>query len=137
MLELETPDIYGANYGQVFKGYFYAPNSGDYIFRSVHDDSVQLYVSSVYGSAELDPTAHISSNTHSGSSNFYYNNYPAALGAPLTLVQGQYYYMELYHVNGGGAGYMRMSVQVPNTNADLKHQTHEVIHFETQVTYDP
>ena len=37
-MEIETPNIYGENYGQVFKGYFYAPVSGNYTFRGAGDD---------------------------------------------------------------------------------------------------
>lgn len=32
-------------YGQVFKGYFYAPVTGNYIFRGVADDTFTLLMS--------------------------------------------------------------------------------------------
>ena len=48
---LETYDVYDGWYGQVFKGYFYAPVSGDYIFRGAADDSFGVYMSDSYGTA--------------------------------------------------------------------------------------
>lgn len=44
--ELETQDTYGPAYGQVFKGYFFAPVSGNYIFRGVSDDTFTLLIAS-------------------------------------------------------------------------------------------
>lgn len=47
---LHSKDIYGSSpYGQVFKGYFYAPVTGNYIFRGAADDQFQLYISLEYG----------------------------------------------------------------------------------------
>jgi hypothetical protein len=43
-------DVYGANYAQVWKGYFTAPVSGVYTFRGLADDNFAVYVASVYGS---------------------------------------------------------------------------------------
>lgn len=48
--EFDTADVYGTNYGQVFKGYFYAPVNGNYIFRGAGDDQFSLLMSSNYGS---------------------------------------------------------------------------------------
>lgn len=47
--ELESSNIYGDQYGQVFKGYFYAPVSGNYIFRGAADDAFTLLISTDYG----------------------------------------------------------------------------------------
>lgn len=41
--------MYGPEYGQVFKGYFYAPVSGNYIFRGAGDDRFSLLMSTSYG----------------------------------------------------------------------------------------
>ena len=39
--------------------------------------------------------------------------------------------MEVYHVNVGGGGFLKVSVSVPNNNTDLLWQTHEVNQFST------
>ena len=42
---MEIPNESGT-YGKVLKGYFYAPVSGEYIFRGAADDSFGFYISS-------------------------------------------------------------------------------------------
>lgn len=136
--ELESTNIYGVNYGQVFKGYFYAPVSGDYIFRGAADDTFQLYLSSNYGSAEIGATPLISLSSYSNyADNYYVKNESSSMSAPTTLVGGKYYYMEVYHTNSAGAGYLKISVEVPNTNIELGWQSHEVNQFETTFTNEP
>lgn len=49
---LNTKDIYGSYYGQVFKGYFYAPVTGNYIFRGAADDQFAMYISSQSGTTD-------------------------------------------------------------------------------------
>lgn len=44
--ELEYQETQGqSNYGQIYKGYFYAPVTGNYIFRGASDDSFSLRIS--------------------------------------------------------------------------------------------
>lgn len=50
-MDLYTPDMYGEYYGEVFKGYFYAPISGNYTFRGSADDSFSLLMNPVPGTA--------------------------------------------------------------------------------------
>lgn len=40
--ELRSLNLYGTYYAQTFKGYFYAPVSGNYTFRGAADDSFEL-----------------------------------------------------------------------------------------------
>jgi hypothetical protein len=54
--DLMTADIYGINYVQVFKGYFVAPSTGNYVFRGLADDALELFMSNVSGSAEINYT---------------------------------------------------------------------------------
>lgn len=39
----------------------------------------------------------------------YYSN-PSQISDPITLVAGNYYYMEIYHVQGGGGAHFSVSV---------------------------
>jgi hypothetical protein len=50
---------------------------------------------------------------------------------------GDSIYMEVYHMNGAGAGYLKVSVEVPNTNTFLVNQVFEVDQLSTVVTADP
>jgi hypothetical protein len=52
--DLQTPNIYEQYFAQIFKGYFVAPTTGNYIFRGLADDFVSVYLSNVTGSAELN-----------------------------------------------------------------------------------
>lgn len=45
--------------------------------------------------------------------------------------------MELYLINIAGSGYVKISVEVPNTNLNLLWQRHEVNQIETEFTNDP
>lgn len=93
------------------KGYFYAPVDGDYIFRGAADDSFGLYISDDYGTASVNPSVYIYQDSHStNKDNYYIDNKTTALGSPITLEAGKYYYMELYMVNYMGNGFVKISV---------------------------
>lgn len=90
---LESLDIYGATYGQVFKGYFYAPNTGNYTFRGAADDQFALFMNLNYGTANGTLTQIISSGCcGSNVDNYYISNISTTFGAPQLLQGGQYYY---------------------------------------------
>lgn len=93
MMELETLDLFGSNYGQVFKGYFYAPVDGNYTFRGAADDAFTLLMNPVYGtsSGTLDQVI-FTENACSSADNYYISNHSTALGTPRFLEGGKYYY---------------------------------------------
>lgn len=128
--EIETPNIYETDgYGQVYKGYFYAPVAGNYIFRGGADDNFAIYLSDQYGSASVNPTPIIyadSASAYNYDDNLYIYNQSTALGQEIALEAGKYYYMEVYHINSVGNGYLKVSVEVPNSDATLSWQRHEV-----------
>lgn len=45
--------------------------------------------------------------------------------------------MEVYSVNLVANGWMKVNVQVPNTDRSLVWQTHEVVEFRTSLTNKP
>ena len=45
--------------------------------------------------------------------------------------------MELYHVNHGNPGFVKISVEVPNQDTRLNWQTYEVSKFWTSYINDP
>lgn len=140
--DIVTPDIYGSEaYGQVFSGYFRAPNAGNYIFRGLADDFMAMYVSSVTGSAEIDYTsAVISSVKYSESnsdSNYYLVNTASLTSAPIAMAAGESRYIEVYHLNTGGSSSLMVSVEVPNTNDTLANTVYEVQKLTTATTIDP
>lgn len=128
--DLMTPDIYGTNYVQVFKGYFVAPTAGAYKFRALADDAVDVFLSNVKGSAEIDYSAPLITALYYSSSlssrNYYAANSSSLTSVPITLAAGEARYIEVYHLNGYGGGNLLVSVEVPNTNVNLANQVYEV-----------
>ena len=103
--------------------------SGDYIFRGSADDNFAVYLSDEYGSATVnpDPIIYDTSNIPERySDNLLIYNRSQTLGDPITFSAGRYYYMEVYHVNTGGVGYLKISVEVPNSDVSLNWQRYEV-----------
>lgn len=45
--------------------------------------------------------------------------------------------MEVYHINQGGGGYLRIEAEVPNDDLELSTQRYEVNQFSTSFTNDP
>lgn len=45
--------------------------------------------------------------------------------------------MELYAINGGGTGFVKISAEVPNSDKSLRNQRYERNHFEISFTNDP
>ena len=136
--ELETTNMYGSYYGQAFKGYFYAPVTGNYTFRGSADDSFGLYISDEYGSATVNPVPLIHQYHASADvDNHYISNHSTALDGEKFLEGGKYYYMEVYHINIAGGGFLKISTSVPNNNTNLLWQTHEVNQFSTSIVNEP
>lgn len=102
----------GGRYGKVFKGYFYAPASGDYIFRGAANNNFGLYISDDYGTATVNPKPYIYQDSPTlNKDNYYIDNIPGAIGQPRFLEGGKHYYMELYMISeGDGEGYVKISV---------------------------
>ena len=52
--DTETGDIFTEEvYGQVFKGYFLPPRTGEYVFRGLADDELRMTIADVTGSETL------------------------------------------------------------------------------------
>ena len=139
--ELETPSAItdSGYYVQVLKGYFLAPTTGNYIFRGLADDYLEVYLSSIKGSQEginyskplIKSTSWYQSNSMS---NYYLMNTPALTSSPIAMTAGDAYYMEVYHYNDGGAGSFKVSVEVPNTDDAYPNQVYEVQKIQVKPT---
>jgi len=51
--DIREGDYLGEYYGQVWKGYFTAPVSGEYTFRGNSDDAFRMFLATEYGSTTL------------------------------------------------------------------------------------
>jgi len=78
-----SKDIYGEFYGQVFKGYFLAPVTGNYIFRGAGDDQYSMHISSDYGTIGSPLSPEISGSwAQASGDNYYISNVSTSLGNP-------------------------------------------------------
>jgi len=123
--DMAEGNFYGTYYGQTWKGYFTAPVSGSYTFRGMADDVFSLYLATTTGSTELPLTPLIYSNSWQQDTDFFINDIPSAEGSA-TLVGGQSYYLEAYHINYGSGGTFRLVVDVPNSDTTLPFQHYQV-----------
>lgn len=101
-------------YGAVWKGYFVASTTGNYVFRGVADDSFAVYLNTEnYGSKESLTEPIIYSDNFTPEDrypNYYRTDYPNFESTPVALEAGRHYYMEAYHVNSGGPAFFSLSV---------------------------
>ena len=94
-----------------------------------------MYISNVYGS--VSPSGGPLIYSHSVQNYNYYLTYKSEGEANVTLVGGKSYYIEVYHLNLAGNGFLKVSAQVPNTDLSLLWQTHCVHKLRLTFTNDP
>jgi hypothetical protein len=87
------------NYGQRIRGYLVAPATGSYTFWISGDDDCEFWLSTDANPANRVRLAHI---TNGWTSPLQWNKYDSQKSAPVNLVQGQRYYLEILHKEGGG-----------------------------------
>jgi hypothetical protein len=118
-----------------------APTTGNYIFRGLADDFVSVYLSNVTGSAQLNYSSPLIQSTgwqQSGSySDYYYESYPNLTSVPIALNAGDARYLEVYHLNVGGASGLLISVEVPNTLTNLPNLVYSVQNIAIQPSVQP
>lgn len=89
---LQSQNVYGEGYAQVWKGYFYAPNTGAYTFQGAGDDIFSLYMSSTYGSTAGTLNQIIYTNSYQNYMDSYYLDNVTTATKTVNLEGGNYYY---------------------------------------------
>lgn len=110
---------------QVWRGFFTAPVAGAYTFRGTADDVFSFYIASNYGSEEPPATPLLQTTYHQYLEYPFINSPPGHVGT-VTLEAGKSYYIEAYHIDGGGTGFFDLAVEVPNTDPAALFQTYQV-----------
>jgi hypothetical protein len=129
-------DIYVGPYAQVWKGYFTAPATGTYLFRGSADDYFRFYLATTYGSTELPANPLLEGTIYQRMFSYYWRNTPNT-EATVQLQGGKSYYLEAYHIDLGGVGFMNMEVEVPNSNTQAIFQANEVAYITTNASVQP
>ena len=126
----------GTYKGQVWKGYFVAPESGVYTFRGWAQYAFALYISPTYGSVKAPSSPLIySSHYQQTYANFFYDNKDTASGS-ITLEANRSYYLEAYHIAYSYSGSkFKIFAEVPNSNSNLSFQTYHVDQIDTSADH--
>lgn len=106
---LETNNL-GDQYGERIRGYICPPQSGSYYFLLAADDAAELWLSTDDNPANKKKIASLLSFTE-----FHeWNKFPSQKSAAITLQEGQRYYIEVLHKEGGGGDHVTVAWQFPN-----------------------
>ncbi|GAA5481528.1 PA14 domain-containing protein [Haloferula sargassicola] len=100
----------GDNYGTRLRGYLHAPVSGDYTFWISSDDSSRLLLStdeSAFSAVE------IAGITNGKAGVTEWNKFTSQQSAPIPLVGGRRYYLEILHKEGTGSDHINLAWQGP------------------------
>lgn len=101
------------NYGTRVTGFIVPPVSGNFTFAVSGDDTVQLFLSTDSKSANKALLASVTSATGFRQ----WTAQPSQQSAPVALVQGQRYYVELLHKEGTGTDHWSVGWQKPGDAA--------------------
>ena len=103
-------DRYTDNYTSYIRGYLRAPLTGQYSFNISSDDQSEFYLSTDATTGNLVKIAVVQSFTNLGET----DKYPAQTSSAIDLQQGQYYYFEVFHREGGGGDHITLKWKRPN-----------------------
>ena len=99
------------NYISRSRGYIKPTTTGNYIFNVTGDDYTELWLSTTSRAANIVKIAY-----HYGyTSATDYTKYATQTSVSITLQANQLYYVELRHVEGGGADFYQVQWKKPNT----------------------
>ena len=107
----EAPQGQGTNYGQRLSGYIIPPVSGSYIFWTSSDDRSTLFLSTDDQPANKRMIASVLGWTNSRE----WTKETNQQSAPITLVAGSAYYIEVLMKQGAGGDNLAVGWQLPDT----------------------
>jgi len=112
---LEGPTNAGDQYGDRLRGYLLPPVSGAYTFGLAADDNAAFWLSTDEDPAHLVRQAQVSSGHATAGREW--SKYAEQRSAPVSLVAGQRYYLEVVHKEGGGGDNLALGWQQPGESS--------------------
>lgn len=106
----EEPANTAENYGTRIRGYITAPSSGKYKFWIAADDAAALWLSNSEASAGKMKIAY----TLSWNNPREWTKFASQESPGVTLTEGQKYYIEVLHKQGGGGGNLAVQWMLPD-----------------------
>jgi ELWxxDGT repeat protein len=104
-----TPNYYGNDYGSRIRGYLCVPASGAYKFYISSDDNSELWLSDNDDPSTKKRIAYVTGATAVNQ----WDKYSSQTSGYINLVQGQRYYVEVLHKEGGGADHVEVGWLLP------------------------
>jgi tetratricopeptide (TPR) repeat protein len=108
--ELGSPEDRAERYGQRLRGYVVPPVSGEYIFWITSDDHGELWLSQDENPANRRLIASLRGYAKPDQ----WAKAPSQRSAPVRLVAGKKYYVEVLHKEGGGVGHVGVRWGLPD-----------------------
>lgn len=107
---LETAADYADNYGQRIRGFITAPQTGAYVFWISGDDDCRLQLS-----ADDDPLKVVTIASVTGyTSSRQFDKFPSQQSAPVNLVAGRRYAINVLHKDGVGGDHLAVRWRRPD-----------------------
>jgi len=115
ILETSTKPTNQVNYGQLINGYFKAPFDGKYRFWSTSDDLNHVYLTYPDEENVIKKTKIIDFN---GWTNFddFFTSTEISRSSWISLKSGEYYPIDIYHLQYSGGDHFRMGVEISEFN---------------------
>lgn len=107
---LETPTNQGDNYGERLRGYICPPVSGNYTFWVAGDNKAEVWLAKSEDSTGKQRICFVT--TYTGIRQ--YNKEASQQSAPIALVAGQKYYIEVVHKEGSQGDNLSVQWQLPS-----------------------
>jgi PKD repeat protein/glucose/arabinose dehydrogenase len=108
----QVPPSANNNFGTRMRGYIIAPTTGNYVFTATSDDA-----SAVYLSPNADPQyKQLICSVPEWTEENEFNKYPSQVSAPIHLVAGRYYYVEMLQKEGSGGDHLALRWQTPTNS---------------------
>ncbi|MDX1384371.1 MAG: putative Ig domain-containing protein [Thermoanaerobaculia bacterium] len=108
---LQMPSNWGDSHGTRLRGYIHPPLTGEYVFFIAADDTAELYLSSDDLPASASLIALVSAPTAPGQ----YDLLPGQESAPIPLVAGERYYIEVLHKENSGSDHLSVAWEIPGS----------------------
>ncbi len=111
ILETSTKPTNQINYGQYINGYFKAPFDGKYRFWSTSDDINHVYLTYPNEENVIKRSKIIDFNSWNNFDDFF-TSYDITRSSWISLKSGEYYPIDIYHLQYSGGDHFRMGVEI-------------------------
>ena len=125
LTQLESPRNVADNFGARIRGYICPPQDGSYTFEISGDDNCQVSLSTDDSPNNLVKLASINGYTDYRQ----WTKYSSQQSAPVALLAGHRYYIEVLHKEQGGSDFVSVGWTLPNGQTEAPLPASRIIPF--------